>query len=69
MMIDHGLAAILENEGYHSAAADILAGVDVDIATSYIVATDNYKPRYDDGESRWLYDFLTQLHGIVPPGE
>jgi hypothetical protein len=44
------LASILERNGYHTAAADILNGVDAADATNYLSSL----PPYDDGEGRWV---------------
>lgn len=60
-------AAILERNGYHTASADVLAGHDWREATAYVFRG-LADMRYDDGEARWLRDFVRSLHadGVMP---
>jgi hypothetical protein len=55
------LADMLERAGYHTASGDVLDGRDIREATEYVSGI-----RYDDGEARWLSDYLDTLHGRDP---
>lgn len=55
------LAELLERNGFPGAASDIANGADIKTATSYIARR---QPRYDDGECRWLHEYIDDLHSI-----
>lgn len=56
---DNELMSMLEDNGFPSAAEAIASGKDRKEATAYIVGR---KPIYDDGEGRWLHDYIERLH-------
>jgi hypothetical protein len=57
------LADYCEHNGYPSVGENLAAGQTQEEATAYLL---DQPPWYDDGEGRWLADYVRALHGQKP---